>query len=85
MAANPFTTLIAHAHYRQSGGEDNDFHAEAGLLRSEGHRVVTYEDDNCRIRSSAVTGLVGIWNQACHSKLTALIDRKSTRLNSSHT
>lgn len=67
------TTLVAHSYYRQSGGEDSDFRAESELLRSRGHEVVTYEDDNRRIRSGAVTGLVGIWNQAGHTKLSALI------------
>ncbi|HID22078.1 MAG TPA: glycosyltransferase family 1 protein, partial [Planctomycetaceae bacterium] len=42
--------LVVHNRYREAGGEDAVFRAEAALLRSRGHEVVEFVEDNCRIQ-----------------------------------
>lgn len=44
--------LMAHNHYRESGGEDQSFQAERELLRSHGHVVEVYIRDNHEIQES---------------------------------
>ena len=41
--------LLAHNYYRQPGGEDVVFAAEAELLRRNGHTVIEYTERNSRI------------------------------------
>ena len=38
--------LVVHNYYRQAGGEDRVFRAEAELLRQRGHAVQEYTEDN---------------------------------------
>src|SRR5580698_3786102 len=41
--------LLAHNHYRQSGGEDEVFFRESELLRAAGHEVLEYTAHNSEI------------------------------------
>ncbi|WP_018478608.1 glycosyltransferase family 4 protein [Pontibacter roseus] len=43
--------LILHNHYKQTGGEDTVFHAEAALLEQHGHQVEKLAFDNSQVNS----------------------------------
>ena len=47
----PLKVLSGHNYYLQPGGEDTAFSAEVHLLRSQGHEVVEYIEDNRRIQT----------------------------------
>lgn len=63
--------LKVHNYYTQSGGEDSVFHAEVALLRSRGHEVIEYLEDNKKIAAmnKAFVGLNTIWSYSTHEKL----------------
>jgi len=46
--------LLAHNHYRQSGGEDEVFLRESELLRSGGHEVLEYTPHNSEIAEGGI-------------------------------
>ncbi len=46
--------LLVHNHYQQPGGEDVVFAQERQLLRSRGHRVVTYQRSNLEIENYSI-------------------------------
>ena len=48
--------LMGHCYYRDLGGENLSFEAEAGLLESNGHRVVRYTRDNREIEGLGAAG-----------------------------
>lgn len=60
----PTRILIAHNAYQHRGGEDSVVAAEAALLESRGHRVLTYSRDNADIESSGklATGAAAVWS-----------------------
>lgn len=66
--------LLIHNRYRQSGGEDAVFAAEAALLRRQGHKVVEYIEDNRDIRSS------GRWDAAARALWSLPAERRLRRL-----
>jgi glycosyltransferase involved in cell wall biosynthesis len=68
--------LVAHNAYQHSGGEDAVFHNETELLRSVGHEIMEFRDDNHRIAemSSVSLGAQTIWSEASRRKLRAALD-----------
>ncbi len=56
--------LLVHEYYRQRGGEDSVFEAEARLLRSHRHEVVEYTEDNARIARSPLLAARVFWSRA---------------------
>lgn len=65
--------LSVHNFYRQPGGEDHAFAAEALILERNGHAVVRYEDSNKRIGAGLVSGLSTIWNESSYRQLLAVV------------
>lgn len=67
--------LFVHTRYTQPGGEDVVFAAEAALLRSRGHEVVTWEENNAELmgvnalRAAAET----VWSVRAQRRLRALL------------
>lgn len=67
--------LLAHNYYRQPGGEDVVFAAEAELLRRNGHTVIEYTEKNSRIdgmnpvRVAAQT----VWSSPARKQLLNLL------------
>jgi len=70
--------LIAHNRYQHSGGEDQVFAAETGLLEGKAHRVIRFEEDNSRIanRSAAVAAIDAVWNSKSAQSLSELVRRE---------
>jgi len=73
----PLTILVAHNFYLRPGGEDVVFRNEIELLRSHGHRVVEYIDDNHRIaQGNALSiALQTIWSWETYSKILRLLKK----------
>jgi len=67
--------LLAHNRYRQPGGEDIVFEAETTLLRSHGHEVVQYVEDNTQIHSFTVprVAVSAIWSHRAVRRLRSLL------------
>jgi glycosyltransferase involved in cell wall biosynthesis len=68
--------LIAHAKYRQRGGEDVVAEQEADLLRARGHEVLLLNGDNKEVDESRPlsAALNTIWSSATTAKLSLYID-----------
>jgi len=66
------TVLSVHNYYRQPGGEDWVFEAEAAMLERRGHVVVRHEDRNGRIRTGVISAFSAIWNAGSYRRLRAL-------------
>ena len=70
----PFPKIISvHNFYRQPGGEDRVFAAEAALLRAKGHPVTQYEDRNARIGNPLASGVAAVWNHSSYRRLRAAV------------
>lgn len=67
--------LIAHNYYQQSGGEDTVFESEVALLRTHGHEVVVYTDDNDRVidMSRVSVALQTIWSKPSYNNFASLL------------
>jgi glycosyltransferase involved in cell wall biosynthesis len=65
--------LSVHNFYREHGGEDQVFAAEAALLRAKGHQVTQYEDRNERIGNVLASGFTAIWNHSSYRRLQAKV------------
>jgi glycosyltransferase involved in cell wall biosynthesis len=74
--------LLVHNFYQQAGGEDRVVEAEAELLRSYGHRVFRYTDNNDRIVhiGKIEAAVQTIWSHASYRKLLKLIREESIEL-----
>ncbi len=70
--------LLVHNRYLSSGGEDVVFSAEADLLRSRGHTVVEYVEDNRRINEigRAAAAVRTVWSSGTRVRLRDLIRRE---------
>lgn len=70
--------LLVHEYYQQAGGEDAVFTAESALLRSAGHEVVEFTEDNARITEMSpwTTAAATLWNRRAASRLGDLVDRE---------
>ncbi|HVS88349.1 MAG TPA: glycosyltransferase family 4 protein [Candidatus Acidoferrum sp.] len=68
--------LVARNAYQHPGGEDTVFHNETELLRSVGHEIKEFRDDNHRIAemSSVSLGAQTIWSESSRRKLRAALD-----------
>lgn len=68
--------LMAHAYFRQRGGEDRSFESEARLLAEHGHDVRTFVRDNRSLSLDSVADRVGavrdaVWSRKVASELSA--------------
>ncbi len=62
--------LIVHNFYQQSGGEDEVFAAESGMLQQRGHTVTQYSEDNHRIGKFGVRHVGGtLWSARSYRRL----------------
>lgn len=69
--------LKVHDYYTQSGGEDTVFHAETDLLRSRGHEVMEYVEDNRKIESmnKAAVASETLWSRSSYQKIKQLLGK----------
>jgi glycosyltransferase involved in cell wall biosynthesis len=68
-----WTILSAHNFYRQPGGEDLVFAAEAELLERAGHIAVRYEDHNLRISAGGMNAMVDtLWSRDAYNSIESL-------------
>ncbi len=74
--------LLVHNNYRQTGGEDQVFEAEARLLRQKGHRVVEYRRTNSELDGipKPVAALETLWSRRSVRELNRLIQDTSPDL-----
>ena len=74
--------LVIHNSYRQRGGEDEVFHTEIEMLRSRGHRVVTYHvsNDLVELRNPATLAAGTIWNSRSYAAIRKLIRTEKPQL-----
>jgi len=70
--------LLCHNHYRQPGGEDQSFAAEARLLESHGHDLLrfTLSNDTIQRMSYWDVSRCTVWNRQVYRRLRALIRRE---------
>jgi glycosyltransferase involved in cell wall biosynthesis len=70
--------LMVHNYYRQRGGEDISFEAEASLLESKGHKVLRYTKDNNGTKNMNYFSLISkiIWNKEVYSELRKIIKKE---------
>mgnify|MGYP001582608023 CR=1 FL=1 len=63
--------LKVHSYYIQPGGEDTVFHAETDLLRSRGHEVTEYLENNMKIESmnQASVAFQTLWSYSSYQKI----------------
>jgi glycosyltransferase involved in cell wall biosynthesis len=73
--------LLAHSFYQHPGGEDQVVSAEAELLRSSGHEVVTFHRRNIEVSSygslqTATLAARTVWAWDSYTDLRALLQRE---------
>ncbi|MCA1567947.1 MAG: glycosyltransferase [Acidobacteria bacterium] len=70
--------LLAHNRYKQPGGEDQVFAAEAALLEAGGQHVVRYTVHNDQVEGMSAPALAGatLWNRAIYRELRAMFRRE---------
>jgi glycosyltransferase involved in cell wall biosynthesis len=69
--------LMVHNVYRQPGGEDRVFDAEVALLRSYGHDVVTWVENNDQIqRPSPRLAATAVWSRRSSHRIRAVIRKE---------
>lgn len=73
-ADSPLTVLLVHNRYREPGGEDAAFEAEARLLEESGHRVVRHEVHNDQVEQLGLArvGARAVWSSEAHRTVTRL-------------
>jgi len=67
--------LKVHNYYTGWGGEDTVLHAEMALLRSRGHDVIEYFEDNKKIKTmnQLSVALQTIWSNSSYQKLKVFL------------
>jgi glycosyltransferase involved in cell wall biosynthesis len=67
--------LLAHNYYRQPGGEDAVFAAEADLLRQQGHKVIEFVEDNHRIEAMGPlpAAMQTVWSRPARRKFIHIL------------
>lgn len=72
----PLKVLLGHNYYLQPGGEDTAFAAEGRLLKSHGHEVIEYVEDNRRIPSlnKASLAIQTVWSRRSYQRLRAVLE-----------
>ncbi len=78
----PQRILLCHAYYRQRGGEDESFEAEANLLEKRGHKVVRYTFDNHDTSNWSTWQIAtkGFWNQRVFTDVRQLLQQHAIQL-----
>lgn len=78
MAKNSVKVLVAHNFYQQPGGEDVVFRAETDLLRSGGHEVIEFVEDNTRLDGMNPLKAVvdAVWSREAKRRIRRLIEEK---------
>lgn len=71
--------LMLHNRYLERGGEDTSFQMEADLLRSNGCEVVTYEENNTRVKDIGKfrTAAGSIWSPYSYRKIRDILRNDS--------
>jgi glycosyltransferase involved in cell wall biosynthesis len=74
--------ITVYNYYRNRGGEDEVFDAEAALLESHGHDVIRYSKQNKDIdgMSPILLGSMTLWNQGAYKDLRELIRQRQPDL-----
>jgi glycosyltransferase involved in cell wall biosynthesis len=77
--------LIAHNFYRRPGGEDEVFHRESELLRSNGHDVVHYVRNNREISQDGILSRVraggqALWNWESAREIGSVLRKEKPEL-----
>ena len=69
--------LIAHNRYLHPGGEDIVFEAEKALLERCSHEVVTYVEDNVRLKGVNLLKVAvdAIWSREAQRNIRKLIEQ----------
>lgn len=69
---------MAHAYYRQPGGEDRSFETERDLLRDEGIKVITYTAENEELvdLSPPLAAARTVWNRRAHREIAQLVEKE---------
>ena len=77
---------MVHSRYAQRGGEDEVYESERDLLRSHGHSVVEYIQENNQIKGSKpwMVGVRTIWSQQDYRAIRAVIRQHSIQVVSVH-
>jgi glycosyltransferase involved in cell wall biosynthesis len=67
--------LVAHNRYQQRGGEDESTSLEIALLRSRGHKVTEFIEDNARISDLSLSRVAvrTVWSRESYRRLRCLI------------
>ena len=68
--------LLGHNYYQQTGGEDRAFHADADLLRANGHEVLEYVERNSEIsprRGGLGLALTTLWSTRSQHRLEHIL------------
>jgi hypothetical protein len=73
--------LVAHNRYQQRGGEGESTSLEIALLRSRGHKVTKFIEDNERIRDLSLpkVALRTVWSQESYRRLRRLYSGAAAR------
>lgn len=81
-AVGPQCVVLAHNFYRQAGGEDMVFQAEAALLEANGHQVERFVYDNADVDESRALASAAhaVWNRQAATELRALLRRTGARV-----
>jgi glycosyltransferase involved in cell wall biosynthesis len=74
--------ILAHNFYRQPGGEDASFQAQADLLRVHGHDVFTFTRHNADVEhlGKIRSGINMIWSRSSVESLSGLIEQTKPEL-----
>jgi glycosyltransferase involved in cell wall biosynthesis len=75
------SVLVIHNQYQQPGGEDVVVRAEVDLLRTAGHRVLQFTQNNrslanCTPLEKAALFVTTTWNRTAYSKIRALLEEE---------
>lgn len=83
MRADPrVPVLLVHARYRQPGGEEAAFAADAALLRARGHRVAVHQADNRALEAlgPARKAAAALWNREAYRAVRRLVRAHRARV-----
>ena len=71
--------LFVHNYYKQKGGEDTVFESDVSLIRSKGHEVYTYIEDNEKIDSMPRIKVAfdTIWSHSSYHRMKETIQKIS--------
>lgn len=69
--------LLVHNHYLRPGGEDTVFEAERSLLEHMGHKVITFVENNARLKNMNPfkAAANAVWSKDAQQKLRRVIQQ----------